>query len=445
MSDGSEFGRAVPVPAGRMTRLTRFGALAAGVAGGAALQGAVELGRGRRPALRDVMLTPGNLRRVTAELARMRGAAMKMGQLLSMDAGEVMPPELAEIMARLRASADFMPPEQLRSVLDAEWGPGWLSRFARFDPRPIAAASIGQVHRARLKDGREVAIKVQYPGVARSIDADVANVAALARMSGLLPKGFDLRPYVGEVAAQLHAETDYLAEARSLARFADLLEGADAFRVPRPQDDLTTARVLTTEFVDSLPLETLADAPQGARDRAAAALIELLLRELLEFRLMQTDPNLANYRHDAEGRVVLLDFGATRAIPAETAALHREMIEAGLAGDEAGLRRGAEALGAFDARTEPRHAERMLRMMGHVSRAVRAAPVHDFGDPSLSRLMQQEGIALAEDGYVPPPVPVDVLFIQRKFAGVFLIATRLRARVPLMALFERHLAAADAA
>ena len=444
MTDETEFGRAVPVPAGRLTRLTRLGALAAGVAGGAAVKGAAELGRGRRPALRELMLTPGNLRRVADELARMRGAAMKMGQLLSMDAGEVIPPELADLMARLRASADFMPPRQLRTVLDGEWGPGWLSRFARFDVRPIAAASIGQVHRARLKDGREVAIKVQYPGVARSIDADVANVATLARMSGLLPQGFDLRPYVGEVAAQLHAETDYLAEARALTRFRALLHGEEAFRVPRPYEDLTTAHVLTAEFVESRPLETLTNAPQEVRDRTAAALIDLLLRELFEFGLMQTDPNLANYRHDAEGRIVLLDFGATRAIPPGMAALHRDMIEAGLAGDAARLRRGAEAFGAFDDRTRPEHATRMLRMMDHVSRAVRTAPVYDFGDRALSRLMQREGIALAEDGYVPPPVPVDVLFIQRKFAGVFLIATRLRARVALVTLIEECLAAIDA-
>ena len=272
----------------------------------------------------------------------------------------------------------------------------------------------------------------------------MANVATLARMSGLLPRSFDLRPYVGEVAAQLHAETDYLAEARAMARFGALLDGAEAFRVPRPHEDLTTTHVLTAEFVESRPLETLADAPQKVRDRAAAALIDLLLRELFEFGLMQTDPNLANYRHDAEGRIVLLDFGATRAIPPATAALHRDVIEAGLAGDAARLRRGAKALGAFDDRTRPEHATRVMRMMDHVSRAVRAAPVYDFGDPALSRLMQREGIALAEDGYVPPPVPIDVLFIQRKFAGVFLIATRLRARVALATSIEERLAAVDA-
>ncbi|NKX42483.1 AarF/ABC1/UbiB kinase family protein, partial [Rhodobacteraceae bacterium R_SAG2] len=104
----------------------------------------------------------------------MRGAAMKLGQLLSMDAGDILPQEFAVILSRLRAEADFMPPRQLKQVLDQNWGEGWQKQFRRFDVRPIAAASIGQVHRAILPDGRDVAVKVQYPGIAQSIDSDLS-------------------------------------------------------------------------------------------------------------------------------------------------------------------------------------------------------------------------------------------------------------------------------
>ena len=171
-----------------------MGTMAAGVAGNMALNGLAQLGRGERPTARDLLMTPRNIQRVADELAKMRGAAMKVGQLLSMDTGDVLPPELADIMARLRADADFMPPRQLKQVLNAELGESWLKRFAGFDVHPIAAASIGQVHRANLKDGQELAIKVQYPGIARSIDSDVANVGRLIKLAGVMPPGFDLTP-----------------------------------------------------------------------------------------------------------------------------------------------------------------------------------------------------------------------------------------------------------
>ena len=204
--------RAIAVPSGRAARLTRLGTMTASVAGSMAVNGVTQLGKGQRPSWRELLLTPRNLHKITNQLAQMRGAAMKIGQLVSMDTGEMLPAELAQIMARLRADADYMPPAQLKQVLNAQWPQNWLSQFAKFDVRPIAAASIGQVHRARLKDGRDIAIKVQYPGIAESIESDVANVGTLMKMSGLLPKGFELKPYLHEAAQQLHEETDYARE-----------------------------------------------------------------------------------------------------------------------------------------------------------------------------------------------------------------------------------------
>ncbi|MEO1471158.1 MAG: AarF/ABC1/UbiB kinase family protein, partial [Pseudomonadota bacterium] len=258
--------RARAVPAGRFTRLARLGGMGAGVAADMAVNGARRLAAGERPGLRELLLAPANVARFADELARMRGAAMKMGQLMSMDAGDLMPPEIAEIMARLRAEADHMPPRQLRDVLDAEWGRGWLGRFAKFDAHPIAAASIGQVHRARLKDGTELAIKVQYPGVRRSIDSDVSNVGALMRMAGVLPPGTDIAPLLEEARRQLHEEADYEREAAQLAAFHRLLAGDDAFTTPAPHDALTTRNVLAMGYVKGVPVERMAEAPQDVRD-----------------------------------------------------------------------------------------------------------------------------------------------------------------------------------
>ncbi|MEM8658561.1 MAG: AarF/ABC1/UbiB kinase family protein, partial [Pseudomonadota bacterium] len=132
--------RAIPVPASRISRLTRLGAMTAGVAGSMAVNGVAQLGQGKRPSARNLLLTPGNMRRVADQLAQMRGAAMKVGQLMSMDTGDVMSAELTEILGRLRSDAHFMPPAQLKTVLNANWPKGWLTHFKSFDVHPIAAA-----------------------------------------------------------------------------------------------------------------------------------------------------------------------------------------------------------------------------------------------------------------------------------------------------------------
>ncbi|MEM9148354.1 MAG: AarF/ABC1/UbiB kinase family protein [Pseudomonadota bacterium] len=441
MTETQSHSRAINVPSGRLSRITRLGSMASGVAGNMAVSGLREISRGRRPGFQDLLLTPGNIRRIADDLARMRGAAMKIGQLISMDTGDFLPPELSEIMARLRADADHMPPKQLRSVLNRNWGPDWLRRFKRFDVRPIAAASIGQVHRAQSRDGRDMAIKVQYPGVARSIDSDVSNVGALIKVSGLLPSGFDLAPYLDEARRQLHAEADYEREGQCLLEFRQLLASDDDFVLPELHQDFTTSDVLAMSYVASRPIEEAEALAQEQRDRIAARMVTLLFRELFEFGLMQTDPNFANYRYDPETeRVVLLDFGATRRFSADLIDQYKRLFAAGLAGDRSGLCNLALEIGFISAQTLPRHQDAVVGMIETVFDAVRTQPLFDFGDQSLSRRMNAAGSALADDGFVPPPVPMDVLYLQRKFGGTFLLAGRLHAKLPLESMIEQSIA-----
>ncbi|MEM8577406.1 MAG: AarF/ABC1/UbiB kinase family protein [Pseudomonadota bacterium] len=439
MSNSPTPSRPLAVPSGRLTRMARMGAMTAGVAGRMAVDGAARWGRGERPGTRDLLLTPANMRRIADELTRMRGAAMKMGQLVSMDTGDMLPPELEAIMARLRADADFMPPKQLRDVLDAEWGAGWRKRFAAFDVRPIAAASIGQVHRARLPDGTDLAIKVQYPGIARSIDSDVSNVGLLIRMSGLLPEGFELAPYLDETRAQLHEEADYAAEAAHLDRFGALLAGDDRFVLPALHSDLTTPRVLAMSFVPSAPIESLVETDQTTRDTAMQALCDLMLREVFTFGLMQTDPNFANYRFEPDtGRIVLLDFGATRAVPPSLASHLRDLLRAGLAHDRAAVSDLLDRIGLVPHSLAERFRTRILDMVMLVFDYVDTSLL-DLGTSDLAGRLQREGQALARDRFVPPPVPMDLLFVQRKIAGMFLLASRLRARLPVADLIRAHI------
>ncbi len=432
--------RATTVPHRRMSRLGRMGSMGFGVAGNVAFNGLAQLSKGQRPSLRDLILTPANITRITDQLAQLRGAAMKIGQLVSMDTGEFLPPELAKIMARLREDADPMPPAQLKKVLNAQWPANWLGSFASFDVRPIAAASIGQVHRAELKDGRILAIKVQYPGIAASIDSDVSNVGVLIKMSGLLPKGFELAPYLQEARHQLHEETDYVAEAAHLERFQGLLSDTPHFVVPRVHKEWSTPSILAMDFVAGIPIEEAANCTQEDRNQLARHLIDLTLKELFDFGVMQTDPNFANYRYQPETKkIVLLDFGATRVIAPRVIDQYRRLLRAGMALDQRKMMEIAQEIGFLDETTNAGHRDHIARMMMLVFETLAEKSQINFSDQTVANQLQADGMTLIEDGFVPPPLPIDVLLLQRKFAGIFLLCARLDATLDVAGLIRARL------
>ncbi|BBI20179.1 ubiquinol-cytochrome c reductase [Qipengyuania flava] len=428
------------IPSSRAARLGAFGRLAGGVASGMLGEGARRLARGERPRMRDLVLTPGNVGRLADRLSHLRGAAMKLGQMISMDAGDLLPPELAAILAQLRSQAHRMPPEQLRRVLDSEWGPDWRRRFSRFNATPIAAASIGQVHRATLPGGRELAIKVQYPGVRESIDSDVDNVATLLRVSGVLPRELDLAPLLTEAKRQLHEEADYEREATQMTRFADWLDGHADYVVPRPLPELTTARVLAMDFIDGIPVEALADAPQEQRDAAMRDLMALVLCEMFEFGAMQTDPNFANYRFQPDtGRLVLLDFGAARDVDPATAQGYRSLLSAGLSGDRDAVREAAQAAGFLGEAAVARHRPLVDRMIDIVVTEMNRPGPFDFGDRGFVEVLREQGMEMADDRSTWHIPPVETLFVQRKVSGTALLAARLEARVDVRELVRPYL------
>ncbi|MCC6941229.1 MAG: AarF/ABC1/UbiB kinase family protein [Novosphingobium sp.] len=437
------------VPSRRLSRLASFGQIAGGVAGGMLAEGARRLVRGEAPRLSDLLLTPANATRVADQLSRLRGAAMKLGQMISLDAGDVLPRELTEILSRLRDSAHFMPPAQLERVLTAEWGAGWRSRFKHFEARPIAAASIGQVHRATLPDGRVLAIKVQYPGIAGSIDADVDNVATLLRMSNLLPSTLNIAPLLTEAKRQLHEEADYVREAEMMRRYAELLADDPAFLLPLPHDALCGRNVLAMDFIDARPIETLSVAPPDVRNRVLGTMMGLVLREVFEFGFMQTDPNFANFRWQpaTEGsggeRVVLLDFGAARAIEPATTAAYRRMMLAGLAEDHAGLRDALLEVGFIAPQVLARHGAAFDRMISVLFEHLGKPGLFEFSDRSFVERIRGEAETIFADRAAWHIPPAEALFVQRKISGTALLAVRLKGSLPLRDMVE--VAVTDAA
>lgn len=435
----SKYESGLAVPRSRLSRMARISGLGAGVAGSVMLDGAKRFAQGERPNLEDLLLTPKNITRVTEELSRLRGAAMKVGQLLSMDGGDVIAPELAEILSRLRSSAYAMPPAQLKRVLIDNWGRHWMRQFERFDVRPIAAASIGQVHKARTRDGRDLAVKIQYPGVRDSIESDVDNVAGLVRVARLLPPDVDIAMLLDEAKRQLQEEADYQLEAEKLSHFHELLAEDDRFLLPQAHNDLTTRHLLAMSYLPGAPIEDLADAPAEQRDQVVHTLMDLVLKELFDFKMMQTDPNFANYLFDKNsGKIILLDFGAARQIPAPLSEGYRAVLAAGVARDWPLLKSSLQGMGLAGETIEKDHEALLRDIMELATEPMRHQGPYDFGSSDLAFRLRDKGVALRGGGYnhVPPPL---TLFLHRKIGGTYLLATKLRAKVDVGALVEGHI------
>jgi len=244
----------------------------------------------------------------------MRGGALKIGQILSTSEESVLPPVIRDAMEKARSEADIMPIKQVVKNLVREYGPEWQTNFQEINLYPFAAASIGQVHDGYLKNGMRVALKMQYTGISNSIDSDLNNFKRIIDMLGIFPRGLFLNEVIDVARGELHWECDYDREAlyqREYKKHAD--KYPKDFYVPQVIDEMSTKHLLCTEFIYGKEIDTFVNASQELRNRIGSILISLCFKELFEFKMMQTDPNPANYIFDEENdRMNLIDLGAGR-------------------------------------------------------------------------------------------------------------------------------------
>ncbi len=310
-----------------------------------------------------------NAERVVARSKELRGAFMKLVQMLSMRS-DLFPPEALEVLSVVQSSVPAMPYARVQEVLRAEFGAPPEERFRDFEPTAFAAASLGQVHRAVLPSGEPVAVKIQYPGVAATVKQDVRNVRALLRALTALARDVmrqdvDPREVAAELEARLREELDYLHEADNIERFRRLLADDPEVMIPRVHRDLTTTRVLTMEYLEGYPINDIL-APgvdQALKDWIAVKLFRLLWRQVLEFGVLHTDPHPGNYLVTHHPRLGILDFGSVRVFEPPIHAGYRRLAHALLARDDAEIAAACMALGFVRAGDDPAPLVRVMHVI----------------------------------------------------------------------------------
>jgi predicted unusual protein kinase regulating ubiquinone biosynthesis (AarF/ABC1/UbiB family) len=373
-------------------------------------------------------------------LGELKGPMMKVAQLMA-TIPDVLPPEYVEELQRLQANAPPMGAAFVKRRMIAELGSDWLDKFASFDYRPAAAASLGQVHRAVAHDGRPLACKLQYPDMRSAVEADLAQLDMLFALHRRMDPAIDTREIAKEIGARVREELDYRREAKHAALYREMLDGAEGIRIPGVWPELSTGRLLTLDWLAGEPLLAFKASPQEERDRIGAALFQAWWRPFSQFGVIHGDPHLGNYtifrKDGAAAGINLLDYGCVRIFPAAFVAGVIDLYRGLQTGDDARVVHAYETWGFKGLGKE------IIEALNIWARFIygpllddRVRTIADGVEPS--RYGRREAFmvhkVLKEKG--PVRVPREFVFMDRAAIGLGGVFLHLRARLNFHRLFE---------
>lgn len=388
----------------------------------------------------SVLLSGANMERMVAKLSRMRGAALKLGQMMSFQDSKTMPAQLQQVLQRVQDSADYMPAWQRDRVLVSNFGENWRDLFGEFEETPIAAASIGQVHRATLKsNGKRVAVKIQFPGVADSINSDLDNLSILLTATKLLPRGLYLNKTIDNARLELGWECDYIREAECAKRYKDLLRGEeDVFEAPSVYPEASGKQVITMDWMEGIGVTKIDSFTQEQRDWIGTQILRLCLREITEFKFMQTDPNWTNFLYNAStNKLELLDFGASREYPEEFVRQYVQLLAAASRGETDLVKELSESLGYLTGHESKIMVDAHTKsVMTLAEPFLESAPdEYDFKDQTITERVRDLIPVMLNERLAPPPE--ETYSLHRKLSGAFLLCARLGSKVRCKEMFEK--------
>jgi len=451
-------GRAVP--SSRLSRAWGFASLGGGLIAGTVREAASRIlgvrsnedmeQSGTERDSKSYVGSEANALHLANSLSRLRGAALKLGQMLSIQDETILSPTLAKALRQVvHQGAESMPQEQLLRQLADQLGDDWRDKFVTFDEKPIAAASIGQVHRASIRDDsaeggiKDVVVKVQYPGVADSIESDLSNLEMIVKATGLAPRGLFIDEIIRVGRKEVVAECDYLREMANYKRFKALVESDDYFRqerfvVPYVVEELTTKQILTTEYAPGGTIDKVHLLSQVERNRVGRVIMKLTVKELFQWRFMQTDPNWGNFLYDyGTGTTHLVDFGAAREYDKKFVDGYLRIVWANANMDRETMLRYSRTLGFLTGQENDFMIEAHVKSGFIVGEPFQKHEPFDFKVSNLTARLGEASSAFLTHRLKPPPE--EVYTLHRRLAGAFNLCIKLGAVIECRDILEEVL------